>query len=357
MITLKEIAARIGGELSGDGDRKITGIASLTGAAEGQIAFLLSRSYEKHLSASGASAFIVGQDVDRSMLAGKNAIIVKNPALAHALVADLFDVPVSRRAGASDKAFIAPSAVVSEESTLYPYAYIEEGVVIEKDVIIFPFSYVGRNVKIGEGTVIYPNVSIYDRTVIGKRVIVHAGAVLGSDGFGYVWDGDKHKKIRQLGVLEIGDDVEIGANTCIDRASFDKTIIGKGTKIDNLVQIAHNVTVGENSIMVSQVGIAGSSTVGRGVVLGGKVGVADHVVIGDGVTAAGGTGITKNVEARSIISGTPHMAHRDWLKLQVYLRKLPELFERMDRLERGREEGKKRGNAKTGQKKKGAQES
>ena len=159
------------------------------------------------------------------------------------------------------------------------------------------------------------------------------GAVLGSDGFGYVWDGSRHKKIPQLGVLEIGDDVEIGANTCIDRASLDTTIVKKGTKIDNLVQIAHNVTIGENSIMAAQVGIAGSSAVGNNVVLGGKVGVADHVTIGDGVMAAGGTGITKNVSARSIISGTPHMAHRDWLRLQVYLRKLPELFDRIDTIE------------------------
>ncbi len=334
MMTLKEIAARIGGEVSGDGEIGITGIASLAGAREGEITFLLGKSFERQVHGSKASAFIVGRDTDQAVLAGRNAVIVKNPALAYALVADLFDAPFSRPAGVSDKTFISPSAVVSEGAVVYPYVYIDEGAVVGKNVTIFPFSFVGRNVRIGDGTVIRPNVSIYDGTVIGRRVIVHAGAVLGSDGFGYVWDGEKHKKIPQLGVLEIADDVEIGANTCIDRASLDKTTIGKGAKVDNLVQIAHNVAVGEKSVFAAQVGVAGSSTIGRNVVLGGKAGVADHVSIGDGVMAAGGTGITKSVEAKSIIAGTPHMAHRDWLRLQAYLRKLPALFERMETVEK-----------------------
>jgi UDP-3-O-[3-hydroxymyristoyl] glucosamine N-acyltransferase len=234
----------------------------------------------------------------------------------------------------SDRAFVSESATIVGGATIYPQVYVDDGAIVERDVVIYPFSYVGRNVRIGEESVIYPNVSIYAETVVGKRVIIHAGAVLGSDGFGYVWDGKKQKKIPQLGILQIEDDVEIGANACIDRASLDKTIIGKGTKIDNLVQIGHNVIVGENSVMAAQVGIAGSSTVGNHVVLGGKVGVNDHVTIGDGVMAAGGTGITKSVSPRAIISGTPHMAHRDWLRMQVYLRKLPELFDRLAAIEK-----------------------
>jgi UDP-3-O-[3-hydroxymyristoyl] glucosamine N-acyltransferase len=243
---------------------------------------------------------------------------------------------MSQPPGVSDLAFISPSAVVSKNAVVYPHVYVDEGAVVEDGVVIYPFCFVGKNVRIDEGTVIRPNVSVYDGTIIGKRVIVHSGAVLGSDGFGYVRDGNRHRKIPQLGVLEIEDDVEIGANVCIDRASLDKTTIRRGAKIDNLVQIGHNVTVGENSIMAAQVGIAGSSTVGSNVVLGGKVGVTDHVTIGDNVMAAGGTGITKNVSATSIVSGTPHMAHRDWLRLQVYLRKLPELFDRMDAVEEKR---------------------
>ncbi len=173
----------------------------------------------------------------------------------------------------------------------------------------------------------------HDRTVIGRRVIIHSGVVIGADGFRYVWDGQRHKKIPQLGIVEIGDDVEIGANTCIDRASLDRTVIRAGTKIDNLVQIGHNVSIGDHSILAGQVGIAGSSTLGKYVVLGGKVGVRDHVTIGDNVKAAGGTGITKDVKENSIISGNPHMGHRDWLRLQNYFKKLPELFDRMGKVE------------------------
>jgi UDP-3-O-[3-hydroxymyristoyl] glucosamine N-acyltransferase len=333
MITLKEIAALIGGELSGDGEIKISGIASITGAVEGEITFLLNRSFEKHLTGTKASAVIVGQDAEKGVLAGRNYIAVKNPALAHALVADHFEIRASHSSGVSDQAYVSESAAIAAGATIYPFVYVDDGAVVEKNVVIYPFSYIGRDVKIAEESVIHPNVSIYGGTVVGKRVIIHAGAVLGSDGFGYVWDGKGHKKIPQLGILEIEDEVEIGANTCIDRASLDRTTIGKGTKIDNLVQIGHNVAVGENSVMASQVGIAGSSTVGNYVVLGGKVGVNDHVTIGDGVMAAGGTGITKSVSPRAIISGTPHMAHRDWLRLQVYLRKLPELFDRMNAIE------------------------
>jgi UDP-3-O-[3-hydroxymyristoyl] glucosamine N-acyltransferase len=334
MMKLKEIATRVEGELFGDGECEIRGVGSLTGAIGGTITFLLNRSFQKHLPQTRASAVIVGQDMDKNLLAGRNAIVVKNPALAHAQVAELFEVPMSQPTGASPQAFISPSAIISDGAVVYPHVYVDEGSIVEKGVVIYPFCFVGKNVRIGEGTVIRPNVSIYDGTVIGKKVIVHAGAVLGSDGFGYVWDGSRHKKIPQMGVLEIEDEVEIGANTCIDRASFDRTTIKRGTKIDNLVQIGHNVTVGENSIMVAQVGISGSSTVGSNVVLGGKVGVSDHVTIGDQVMAAGGTGITKSVATGSIVSGTPHMAHRDWLRLQVYLRKLPELFERVSAIEK-----------------------
>jgi UDP-3-O-[3-hydroxymyristoyl] glucosamine N-acyltransferase len=333
MIALKEIATLIEGELSGDGGIGISGIASITGAVEGEITFLLNRSFEKHLTGTKASAVIVGQDTEKGVLSGRNYITVENPALAHALVADLFEVRASHRSGVSDGAYVSESAAIADGATIYPFVYVDDGAIVEKNVIVYPFSYIGRDVKIGEESVIHPNVSIYGRTVVGRRVIIHAGVVLGSDGFGYVWDGKRHKKIAQLGILEIEDEVEIGANTCIDRASLDKTAIGKGTKIDNLVQIGHNVAVGENSVMASQVGIAGSSMVGNYVVLGGKVGVNDHVTIGDGVIAAGGTGITKSVSPRSIISGTPHMAHRDWLRLQVYLRKLPELFDRINAIE------------------------
>jgi UDP-3-O-[3-hydroxymyristoyl] glucosamine N-acyltransferase len=334
MITLKEIADHIEGELYGDGSLPIQTIASINSAQEGDITFLLSRSYEKNLINSKASAVIVGFDISVEQLPIKNVIVVKNPSLSYAKTAALFEPSVTLPSYIGPGSFISESATISDDAKIFPYCYIGNEVVIEKNVVLFPFTFVGNKVRIGEESVIRPHVSIYDNTIIGKRVIIHAGAVLGGDGFGYVWDGKAQRKIPQLGSLIIEDDVEIGANTCIDRASLDNTVIKRGAKLDNLVQVAHNVSIGENSILVSQVGIAGSTSIGNNVVLGGKAGVADHVTIGDQVMAAGGTGITKSVAAKSIIAGNPHMNHRDWLKNQIYLRKLPELFERITRIEK-----------------------
>ena len=332
-MKLAEIAARIEGKLSGNGETEIRGIAALGEAQEGDITFLLSRSFERLIPDCRASAYIVGEDADQALLAGRSVIAVANPDLAQALTAELFDIPRTFEKGVSPSAYVSPGAHVSDKASILPYVYVDEGAVVEANVLIYPFCFVGRDAIVGEDTVIYPNVSIYAGTVIGRRVIVHAGAVLGSDGFGYVWDGRRHKKKPQIGMLEIEDDVEIGANTCIDRATLHKTVVAKGTKIDNLVQISHNVSVGNNSVMAAQVGIAGSSSLGKNVVFGGKVGVADHVAVGDNVMAAGGTGITKSVKANSIVAGNPHMAHRDWLKMQGYLRRLPDLFERVRKME------------------------
>ncbi len=333
MISLKEIAARIGGELHGDGDVTIEGLAGLPDAQPGQISFVLTPSFEKSLSASRASAVIVSQAIDKDLLAGRNHIVVPNPELAYVLTAEMFDTTSDYPPGISPQAYVSDSAVVADGACILPFVYIDAGAVIEKNVVVHPGCFIGRDAHVGEGTVIYANVAVYARTIIGKRVIVHAGAVLGSDGFRYVWDGARHRKVPQLGILEVEDDVEIGANTCIDRAALGRAVIGRGTKIDNLVQIGHNVSVGENSVIVSQVGIAGSVSMGKNVILGGKVGVRDHVTIGNNVMAAGGTGITKDVKDNSVIAGTPHMPHREWLRLQTYLKKLPELFERMRKAE------------------------
>ncbi len=332
-MKLEEIASRIGGDVEGDGEADIKGIAGIKEAQEGDVAFLLNRGFEKYLPGSRATAVIAGPGADRTLLTGRNYVIVENPALAYVDVAGLFEPALEFAKGVSGSSCVSAGAVISPEAAIFPYVYVETGAVIGRNAVVHPFCFIGRDVRIGEDTVIYPNVSIYDRTIIGKRVIIHAGVVLGADGFAYIWDGQRHRKIPQLGVLEIEDDVEIGANTCVDRASMDKTVIRQGTKIDNLVQIGHNVAIGEHSIIVSQVGIAGSVTVGKNVILGGKTGVRDHVVIGDNVRAAGGTGITKDVKEHAVISGTPHMPHRDWLRLQGYLKKLPELFERIRKIE------------------------
>ncbi len=338
MKRLQEIADKLHGRVIGDGDLLISNIAGVQEAGPGEITFLAHNSVAKRLSECKASAVIVGKELaahtqDAQSLV-RNVIIVDNPSLAYAEVAEMFHTPKHKEPGISPLACVSGEAEVSPEAAILPFVYVGKGSIIERGVTVYPFTYIGENVRVGEETLIYPHVSLYNGVTLGKRVIIHAGAVLGSDGFGYTWDGAKHRKIQQLGALVVEDDVEVGANTAIDRGSLGKTVIGRGVKIDNLVQIAHNVSIGENSIIVAQVGIAGSSNLGKNVVLAGQVGVRDHVTIGDNVKAGGGTGITKDVASNSNIMGTPHMPHREWLRLQNYLKKLPDLFRRMEAVEK-----------------------
>jgi UDP-3-O-[3-hydroxymyristoyl] glucosamine N-acyltransferase len=334
MKILQEIADRVRGRLIGDGKAIISGIAGIQEASEGEITFLAHPGLAKYLKDCKALAIIVGEESVTSGSGPRNIIVTENPALAYIEVAEMFERPRHEEPGVSERAFVSPDARISPDATICPFVYVGRGTAIERDVTVNPLTHIGENVIVGEGTTIYPNVTIYDGVSIGKRVIIHAGAVLGSDGFGYTWDGTKHRKIPQLGSLVIEDDVEVGANTTIDRGSLGKTIISRGVKIDNLVQIGHNVSIGENSIIVAQVGIAGSSTLGKNVILAGQAGVRDHVTIGDNVKAGGGTGITKDVAGNSTIMGTPHMPHREWLRIQSYIKRLPDLFRRLGEIEK-----------------------
>ncbi len=333
MLLLKDIATAVQGLLIGDGDVPVTGVSSIKDAQAGDITFLTHRSYKKYLPACRATAVMLGKDIETDHLKHMNIIVVDNPGLSYIKTAELFLGPAKKAQGVSPLAFVSTGAHVDEDVSIAPYVYIGGGAVIKKGVTLFPFVYIGDDSVIGENTTIYPHVTIYKNTSIGKRVAIHGGTVIGSDGFGYMWDGKQHAKIPQLGSVEIEDDVEIGANVAIDRASLGKTIIKKGTKIDNLVQVAHNVSIGENSIIVAHVGIAGSATIGSNVVLAGQVGVKDHTNIGNNVMAGGQTGITKDVPDNMLIMGTPHMPHREWMKLQNYLKKLPALFERIKKVE------------------------
>jgi UDP-3-O-[3-hydroxymyristoyl] glucosamine N-acyltransferase len=334
MISLKEIAEKIQGDLTGNGLVAISGISGIEEAKEGDITFLIDNSFKKYLKECKASAIILGKNINTDQLKGKNIIITKNPALAYVKVIEIFHPQKINDRAISPSAFVAKTSQISNDATIYPYSYIGEKTIIGEKAVIYPFVHIGDGVTIGKETVIHPHAVVYDKVVIGKNVIIHSGTVLGSDGFGYIWDGEKHVKIPQIGTVEIEDNVEIGANVTIDRASLGKTLIKKGTKIDNLVQIAHNVTIGENSIIVSQVGIAGSTTIGNNVILAGKVGVRDHVVVGNNVRAAGGTGITKSVPENSLISGNPHMPHKEWLRFQGHLRNLPKLHNRIKQIEK-----------------------
>ena len=334
MIPLKEIAEQTGGRLLGDGTTPISGISDIREAKDGEVTVLTNRSYRKYLKGSGASAFILGEDTDFSDVKDRNLVLVKNPAHAYLKTVQLFYTPRETVKGIHPLAAVSSGASVADGAAISAYACIEKGAVVEKDVTIYPFVYIGENVRVGEGTTIYPHVTVYDGTVIGRGVTIHGGTVLGADGFGYMWDGKIHAKIPQLGIVEIGDDVEIGANVTIDRASLGKTRIGKGVRIDNLVQIAHNVKIGDNSIIVAQVGVAGSAVIGRNVVLAGQAGVRDHVTVGDNVKAGGQTGIVSDVPENSLIMGTPHLDHMEWARLQSYLKRLPKLFETVKRIQK-----------------------
>ncbi len=329
MMKLKEIAEIIGGQLIGDGEIEITGVSGLSEAKAGDISFLTGTKLVAEAGKSRASAIIVNKAVEGM---DKPQVAVGNPQLAFAQLLGHFYVKPHPYLGISEKAVVSPSAEIGENVTIYPFAYICDKAVIGKDSIIYPGAYVGEKSVIGEGCLIYPNVTIRDGVTIGKRVIIHAGAVIGADGFGYVFDGRAHRKIPQVGSVIIEDDVEIGANTAIDRATTGATVVGQGTKIDNLVQIAHNVKIGRAAIIVSQVGIAGSSEIGDGVILGGQAGIPDHVKLEAGAMVGAQAGVIGDLK-KGIYLGAPAIPHRDWLKASAIFAQLPELKKKIRELE------------------------
>lgn len=338
-MKLQELADRLGAELSGDGNREVTGVAGIQDAGEGFVTFISDIPQLKELEKSRAAAAFVPLETPAASLP---LLRVKNPRLAFARAIELFYVKPYHALGISDRASIGRGAVIGADPSIHPCAVVDADVRIGDRVSIYPGVYIGQSSLIGDDTVIYPNVSIGSSISIGKRVIVHAGAVIGSDGFGFVTDAGIHHKIPQVGGVVIEDDVEIGANCTIDRATLGRTLIKKGTKLDNLVQVAHNVQIGEHCLITGQVGIAGSSTLGNYVVLGGQVGVTDHITIGDRVMVAAKAGISKNVAPGQAIAGHYAMPIRDWFKIQAVLPKLPELRKIVIELEKQVAEMKER---------------
>jgi UDP-3-O-[3-hydroxymyristoyl] glucosamine N-acyltransferase len=330
-FTLKEIADRVGAKILGDDQEVITGINSLAEACPGQISFFADPRYQEGLRSTKASAILVAEP--NSGFQGSQ-VIVRNPALAYAKVAALFASPVSRFAGISEKAFIAESAVLGANVSVYPLAYVGEKAVIGDDAVLFPGVFVGERVRIGNRTVLFPNVTVMNDCVIGNEVIIHAGSVIGSDGFGFVRDGSVNVKIPQMGIVQIDDHVEIGANNCIDRAALGKTWVKRGVKTDNLVQIAHNVVIGEDTVLVAQAAIGGSVSIGNQVVIGGQAAIRDHLRVGDRAMIGSQSGVAKSLGAGEIVSGSPAIPHRLWLKTSALIPQLPELLDRLRRLEK-----------------------
>lgn len=328
-MKLHDIAKIVAGSLSADYDIEISGVAGISEAREGDITFLSGTRLLKDLRNSRASAVLVKDFIGDLE---KPQIKTADPQYAFARLLSYFYVKPHPVKGISDKAFVATGASIGSNVTVYDFAYIAEGVTIGSGSVIYPGVFIGEGSSVGEGCLIYPNVTIREKVLIGNRVIVHANTVIGSDGFGYVFAEGRHNKIPQVGGVIIEDDVEIGAGVTIDRATTGTTIIGKGTKIDNLVQVAHNVRVGRNVILVAQMGIAGSARIGDGVLIGGQVGIADHAVIEAGTMIGGQSGVLGDV-GKGVYSGTPAIPHRNWLKSSALFAKLPEMNKRIDELE------------------------
>ncbi len=327
---LSELAQLVGGEVIGDGGIKIVGIAPIEEARKGEITFIAHPRYLPKLTQTEASAVIVSPKVSE---AEKPLLRVANPYLAFAKILGIYAHRPYEPRGVDQGAWVSPTAKLGERGSVYPFAYVGDHAEIGNRVILFPGVFVGDNAVIGDDSLIYPNVSIYEGSRIGKRVILHSGVVIGSDGFGFARDGRRSVKIPQIGIVEIGDDVEIGANTTIDRAAMGKTVIKRGVKIDNLVQVAHSVIIGEDSIIVAQVGIAGSSKIGSNVILAGQVGVIDHIEIGDNVIVGPQSGVAKDIPPNQVVTGTPPLPHKEQVRAVLTFPKLPEMWRKIGQLE------------------------
>jgi UDP-3-O-[3-hydroxymyristoyl] glucosamine N-acyltransferase len=332
--TLGEIAEFIGGELVGDPSTQITGIAGIEEAKTGDITFLANPKYTTFLKTTSASAVIMGKEIKTEGI-GIPSIKHPNPYFAFARVMELFFdfkkiYPESTH----------PTAVLGEEVKLEkgvhvgPHVVLEKGVCLKRNAIILAGSFIGANSIVGENSLIYPNVTIRENVEIGNDVIIHSGTVIGSDGFGYAQEKRIHHKIPQIGGVKIGDDVEIGANATIDRATLGITRIGKGTKIDNLVQIGHNVEIGENCIIVAQVGISGSTKVGNDTIIGGQVGLAGHIKIGNRVVIGAQSGVTKDTPDDTAIFGYPAREIRKTKRIEAHLSRLDLYIQRLKNIEK-----------------------
>ena len=322
ILTLSQIHELVGGILHGNGAALVSSLASLDAATPEALSFISNDRAAKLPGGIKAGGLLVHRhlpDVDVPQ------IVVPNPLLAFAQVARTFFIQPYAPRGIAAEVSRGNGVTIGADPSIWPFVTLGDRVTLGARVTLYPGVFIGADCVVGDDSVLYPNVVVREGCSIGARAIIHSGTVIGADGFGYVQHQGRHQKIPQLGGVTIEDDVEVGANVTIDRATLGRTTIKQGTKIDNLVQIAHNVTVGEHDIIVAQVGIAGSTTIGHHVMIGGQAGLADHLTIGDQVMIAARAGVNRNIEPNQIVSGAPIMPHETWMKAQAVIPRLPEL--------------------------------
>ncbi len=323
MHTLEQLADLVDGQTEGDGSVKISGVRPFEDARPGDITLAAAPRYWNNLKATRATAVIAPSELQSASLP---LLRTADPMLAFARVISLFHTKPFLTRGISSQAEIGEDCSIAERVSIHPFVSIGEGVTIEEEVTLHSGVSVGDGCRIGTGTTLHPNVVIYPGVHLGRRVIIHGGSVIGADGFGYVFDGEKQVKIEQTGTVEIQDDVEIGANSCVDRATFGSTVVEKHAKLDNHVHVGHNSRIGENTVVVGCIGISGSVNIGKNCILAGQAGVIDHINIGDGVTVMVKTAVTRDIPSNTTISGQPGRDHREQLQIQAVIRKLPEMY-------------------------------
>ncbi|MDE6558381.1 MAG: UDP-3-O-(3-hydroxymyristoyl)glucosamine N-acyltransferase [Muribaculaceae bacterium] len=325
-ITPNMLASLTGGRVEGDGEIEISGFGKIEEAGPGCVTFIANPKYAHFIHTTNASAVLVNEDFQVEGEIKPVLIRVKDAYSALAELLTAFESMKQRPRGIEQPAYISEGIEVPEDAYIGAFAYIGKNVRLGKGVLIYPQSYIGEGVEIGEGTVIRAGVRIYEGCRIGNRCIIHSGAVIGADGFGFAPKGEIYEKIPQIGNVIIEDDVEVGANTCIDRATFGHTIVGKGTKLDNLLQVAHNVEIGSNNVFAAQTGIAGSTKIGNSNRVGGQCGFAGHISVGDNNEFGAQSGIPNSVGSGKRLIGYPAIDARQFAKNQVYIRHLDQLF-------------------------------
>ncbi len=333
-FTAKQIAAFLNGSIEGDEDIKVNKVSKIEEASRGSLAFLANPVYKHYIYKTNASIVLVNKDFKTEQPIQTTLIRVDNAYNALAQLLEIYKKSLPDKTGISQVAHVSKSAKIGQKVYIGEFAYIGENVEIGDGVKINPQAYIDDNVKIGDNTIIYPGAKIFEHSVIGKNCTLHSGAVIGSDGFGFAMQTDSNfKKIAQIGNVIIEDNVEIGSNTTVDRATMGSTIIKKGVKLDNLIQIGHNVVIDENTVMAAQVGIAGSTKIGKNCMFGGQVGISGHLNIGDNVKMAAKSGVGSHIKSKDVIMGSPAIDASNYKKSYIHFRNLEKFVKRIDELE------------------------